>query len=184
MRYGESETEVVRAYVKTAKNPKGQLKLDNEMNFYRQVKGLRVPRVLCWNPFVLEAIDGRPATADDYDAIMSALRAFHVPREGDTSIVRYELYHKLVDRYDSVPSMDIRSVNGVKIPRFEDVLEFYRTVEVPPVQMCTIHGDPHFGNVLMDSEGPVFIDPTGRFDSCGVAEYDFAKVHLSLTGYN
>lgn len=188
MRYGESETIVIPAYVKMARNERGRKKLAEEIMFYRSVNGLRVPEVLGWNPLTLAAVDGRQATADDYTAIISALADFHDsnPHFGDPGeIIRYELYHKIKARYNvaGVPSLNIKSVNGTKIGSYERALEYFRTVKVPSTRMCMIHGDPHFGNIIIDDEGPVFIDPRGR-ELYGVAEYDLAKVHLSLTGYN
>jgi len=190
MRYGESETTVVPAYVKFAKNEKGALKLADEISFYRSVTDLRVPRVLSWNPFTVEAVDGRHATAEDYKQIVDALTMFHqTTRIGGESNIRYELFHKLKARYQMIetPCMNIKTVNGVPIGTFQQALNFLEKVEIPETYTCMIHGDPHFGNVLIDYEGPVFIDPKGSFGGrklYGVPEYDLAKVHLSLSGYN
>ena len=190
MRYGESETLVVPAFVKLAKNAQGRAKLLDEIAWYRAVRGLRVPDVINWNPLTLANVFGRPAEPSDAPAIIDALREFHAVTmvNGDpTEMIRYELYHKVKTRYEltGVPAQ-IKTVNGVELPRFEDALEFMRTVKIPKSHLCMIHGDPHLGNVLMDY-GPVFIDPRGRFGGkqlYGVPEYDFAKVHLSLTGYS
>lgn len=193
MRYGESETSVVRAYVKLAKNLDGKKKLARERLFYQVVTHLRVPRIVHLNPLTLLEVRGRHATEKDYQAVVKALSEFHeatrVP--GDpTDLIRFEIYQKIRDRYERsgfTPIIAPKSVNGVKIRSFESALEFLGAVDIPPATMCMIHGDPHFGNIIMDEQGPVFIDPRGSFggkDLYGVPEYDIAKVHLSLSGYN
>lgn len=193
MRYGQSETEVIRAYVKLPKNLAGRTKLTREILFYNCVNTLRVPRVLSMHPLTIEEIQGRQATADDYQSIIKALDDFHAANKiaGDpTELIRYEIYEKIKDRYEASglkPWIIPRTVNGVKIRRFSEALEFFRTVKIPPASMCMIHGDPHFGNIIVDEQGPVFIDPRGSFGGkalYGVPEYDIAKVHLSLSGYN
>lgn len=191
MRYGESETEVTRAYVKVAKNLAGKIKLAKERNFYHMVVNLRVPTVVNMNPLTLLEVPGRQANPTDYQAIIKALDDFHqstrVP--GDpTDLIRKEIYQKIKYRYQGFRFPAVaRTINGVKVRSFSEALEFFRTVQIPQASMCMIHGDPHFGNIIIDDDGPVFIDPRGTFggwDLYGVPEYDIAKVHLSLSGYN
>jgi len=75
-----------------------------------------------------------------------------------------------------VDNFEISSVNTV-----QTVLE-RKLPELCPEEesMVCIHGDPHFGNVLLSGESqPVFLDPAG-FLSGGDAAYDVGKMLLSL----
>lgn len=191
MRYGELHTKTQECFIKIPKTEEGSKKLEMEKDFYRNVQCLNVPKVLYWNPFVIEKIDGRNACADDYMIIMSELKFMHCLTEEYGVFedeARLELSAKLINRNLKKPEVVVDRVNGLEIPTMKQAIDFMSTVKIKVNRVSVIHGDPHFGNVLIDKNGEAwFIDPRGHFGNMklkGVPEYDYAKVHLSLCGYN
>lgn len=53
-------------------------------------------------------------------------------------------------------------------------------VEAPPSSMVIIHGDPHFGNVLLNNSDHVVLIDSGGFDEGGDVAYDVGKLLVSL----
>ena len=60
--------------------------------------------------------------------------------------------------------------------------------ETSKKQVCLVHGDPVFSNVIMTHQGLRFIDPRGKIGEdlslYGDINYDFAKVYQSIIGYD
>ena len=189
MRYGDAyhtidiNDDVVVKYTKLE-----EVDLRCEKLFYRTCTHLKMPKVIQWDPFTLERIRGRHASYDDYDEIIKQLSHMHqstTTLEVATDDIRYEIYDKLVQRYKPCPMKEY--INGVKIKTYEQALYFMKHVDIPLKYKCMIHGDPHFENIMVNEDGLYFIDPRGYFgktDLYGVAEYDIAKVHFALSGYN
>jgi len=164
--------------------------LEHEKNFYKNNRFLKMPRVISYDdPFVIERIYGRHTNESDYTQIIKNLTHLHESTQTNTPIseedVRIEIYDKLVKR--SKPYIHREYVNGIKIKTYEEAVEFMKHVPIPIMNSCIIHGDPHFDNIIVrDDDEMIFIDPRGYFGNnslYGIAQYDIAKVHFSLSGY-
>lgn len=187
MRYGDFTNTLVFEDDYVIKYSKDEEKLNYEKQFYHKCKYLNLPNVLSWSPFTIERIHGRHATYEDYENIIKSLTNMHSKTEKDVvcSCVRLEIYDKLVKRYK--PCIHKEYINGIKIKTYEQALNFMKTVEIPKLKTCMIHGDPHFDNIIIKDDCIYFIDPRGYFGDLllfGISEYDIAKVHFSLSGYN
>lgn len=90
---------------------------------------------------------------------------------------RYELERMFYDELGNKNDVDFSSI----------VSEILR-LDIREEQICFMHGDPVFSNVILDNGNPVFIDPRGNIDgittNCGFSSYDLAKVLQSLLGYD
>lgn len=161
---------------------------ENEKNFYKQNKHLKMPRVISYDPFILERIYARHVNESDYSHIIKNLN--HLHESTKTHIIseqdiRIEIYDKLVKRNTQYVHREY--INGIKIKTYEEALEFMKHVRIPLCYKCIIHGDPHFDNIFVRDDELIFIDPRGYFGNSilyGITEYDIAKVHFSLSGYN
>jgi dTDP-glucose pyrophosphorylase len=94
---------------------------------------------------------------------------------------------KLRSRYKEHEAFYAQAFKGAGFTMPDELLDAQRyfTVEDP----VFMHGDPVFSNVLLTLDGGLkLIDPRGRIGadmtSCGLAEYDTAKVAQALLGYD
>lgn len=122
-----------------------------------------------------------------------------VSKEEFSSLLRQETLLKLKDRYSEIKHIldqyPFSKVNGLPCLSFDECIhlveeETYKYIEKKSeYQLCYIHGDPQFNNILIDplTKQMVFLDPRGYFgDSLlfGIEEYDTAKVLFALSGYD
>ncbi|MFG6402485.1 hypothetical protein [Microbacterium sp. P04] len=81
----------------------------------------------------------------------------------------------------SAPGIDLEGSSIVSTREIPGICRKVQHVLTPESEsMVTIHGDPHFGNIIMArGQRPVLLDPSG-FMKGGDAAYDLGKVQLSL----
>jgi uncharacterized protein YozE (UPF0346 family) len=124
----------------------------------------------------------------------------HTTKEHITNLLYNETKQKLQQRYEEIkPILDsysfLKKVNNITLLTFDDLLEriekkVHDYVEsLHFFELCIIHGDCQFNNILYDSttDNIVFIDPRGYFgeeDLYGIPEYDEAKLRFALSGYD
>lgn len=130
--------------------------------------------------------------------ILHMSNALCISKEQYTRLVIMEACEKVLKRYDEIRHViekysHIKKVNNIRLTKFEDmiktikccVLDYIESVE--EYTLHPIHGDCQFNNVLFNSGEIVFIDPRGYFGSSkifGIKEYDIAKIHFALSGYD
>ena len=111
----------------------------------------------------------------------------------------FEMYTKPLARYETILSIlqgySFTNVNGVEIDTFHKVLDWIKEGAMKCIEnkqsfdMCLIHGDCQFNNILYksDTKELVFLDPRGYFghsELFGPVEYDSAKLLFALSGYD
>lgn len=192
---------------KKALNNRGLTLLENELNWYKNVKSSAVPEIIdsTVGSFTMSRIKGKPAFeyVNNFNAFETVNRIldslnFGEPEFVDTDVlhadIKYEAYTKVIERCESIkPILDsfgeIKMVNGIKIQPLEPMLK--RALKI----LCgsehsyqIIHGDPNFSNTMIEDDGTVkFIDPRGYFGHTklrGLKTYDEAKVLYALSGYD
>ena len=112
----------------------------------------------------------------------------------------YETYDKLLLRYNEYDSIikkysNIQYVNGIKVKSFKEIIEYIKNKIIEYIEtidsfiLYPIHGDCQFNNIMVlpNLTNILFIDPRGFFGSnklFGIKEYDIAKIHFALSGYD
>lgn len=122
-----------------------------------------------------------------------------VSKEEFTTLLRQETVIKVKDRYHEIKHIldqyPFSKVNGKPCLSFEECMNLVEKKTQDYIErqtsyeLCYIHGDPQFNNILIDpsTNQMVFLDPRGYFgDSLlfGVDHYDIAKVLFALSGYD
>jgi 4-hydroxy 2-oxovalerate aldolase len=81
----------------------------------------------------------------------------------------------------SAPSVSVEEKRLISVQELPDVLNDAGDALIPSAtDMVSIHGDPHFGNIVANrGDRPHLLDP-GPFTAGGDAAYDVAKMLLSL----
>jgi hypothetical protein len=141
--------------------------------------------------------------------VIGALENLHsldghtVPIEQARGDIRIEALTKIKSRCKEISGVieafgPVNTVNGKTVLGFGAVInglhrfidKFYVTQAGADerIDYSLIHGDPQFSNTMLNKNGDVvFIDPRGYFgqtQNYGLAEYDYAKVLYSLSGYD
>lgn len=124
-------------------------------------------------------------TLPQFESFLSAIKDLHSIKNGevDQNFVKISYYDKIVERYNS---HDYAKYHKSK-ETLNIILEFLQTYNYQ--QLCLIHGDPVFTNVIIDTNNQIkFIDMRGKiadkYTLGGDAIYDLAKIYQSLTGYD
>lgn len=123
-----------------------------------------------------------------------------VPKETIKRDLEIETCDKILTRFKEVsdvlePYFHIQTVNGIQLQSFDTIMkkiqrkihEYISSTE--DFIYTPIHGDCQFNNILYKKETDhlIFIDPRGYFGNSlllGMPEYDLAKVHFALSGYD
>lgn len=113
--------------------------------------------------------------------------------------IKIEFNHKVLERIENVKPLlscfsNIKYVNKIKIiynhhyiidEIYDYIKQYFNSKNV---KYNTIHGDPHFSNILTDNNNKIwFIDPRGYFGNTklfGIKEYDISKLMYSLSGFD
>jgi thiamine kinase-like enzyme len=134
---------------------------------------------------------------------LKQLHAFHYDKydENDSQdireLLRKETIIKILERYEEIKTIvnqiSIKSVNNVQLLDFTTIMEMIKTyidkIDITTLSLVLIHGDLNFNNILINkyTEELCFIDPKGSFgnlDLYGLKQYDIAKIHFALSGYD
>jgi hypothetical protein len=120
-------------------------------------------------------------------------------KESYTRLFYLEVIEKVRTRYNEVKEVlemfPFTHVNGQSCLTFEQAMEkveskFNAYIDSKTnYEICYIHGDPQFSNILYNKATGdfIFIDPRGYFgnqDVFGIRDYDLAKVLFALSGYD
>jgi len=125
---------------------------------------------------------------------------YSVSKEVIQQDIIYELITKIRTRLESVsPVIEkysyIDSVNSIKILSLNEIMDRLLVKVLAIIdskesfEYSIIHGDCQFNNILYNEEKDdiLFIDPRGYFgltELYGLSEYDTAKIHFALSGYD
>lgn len=175
-------------------------KIDGERFYYNALKNY--PEVKKYFPKLLEQTDEKIIiekvkginlsyllinnclSESQFKLFLEAIKHLHSIKTVDVTpdFVRIENRKKITERY--------REHNYSKYFKSKEtlakILEFVDSYEHKNI--CMIHGDPVFTNVLIDTDNVKLIDMRGKigkqFTVGGDAIYDLAKIYQSLTGYD
>jgi len=168
------------------------------------------------NKFVMSKINGTlaidvfnnshiPKQFEYLQAITNSLDSLHnqsnyiVDANTLLNDIKIEFYQKVITRVENIDSLlcyfnYIKSVNNIQIKyTYKHIINhMYSIINkkllIDGQKYCTIHGDPHMSNILIDpSDNIYFIDPRGYFGITkifGIKEYDISKIMYSLSGFD
>lgn len=198
---------------KRSKNSYGDEKILKEINFFKFIitNNIKFPTPFIYeffnNGYKMEYInESIPLYKHinknncDYflNKIFNELSNLHqVVHERDVNIydeLKNETIIKILNRnthINEIVNLNINVVNGTKILSYDDILikikRYIKNFKSKRFDLCLIHGDLNFNNILVKDEDIFFIDPKASFGNIelfGIKEYDFAKIKFALSGYD
>ena len=176
-------------------------KIDGERYYYNSIKNY--PNISNFFPKILEQNDDKIIiekvkginfsylftnnclTEMQFLNFLRAIKTLHLVKNVDVTpdFIKVENRNKILERY--------KNHNYGRYFKSEEtltkILEFVDSYQHKNI--CLIHGDPVFTNVLIDDENKIkLIDMRGKIGNKytvgGDAIYDLAKIYQSLTGYD
>ena len=124
----------------------------------------------------------------DLHRLLLTLEMFHSSKESKVLEINANANYtkKISERYLANLSLYEKLNGSDRI--FELLMGKLGHYETSKKQVCLVHGDPVFSNVIMTHQGLRFIDPRGKIGEdlslYGDINYDFAKVYQSIIGYD
>lgn len=205
-------------FIKKGKGLFGKKKINHEISFYKYIKennlDFSMPLLISYNDGeiilayiknckTMTSVINKTNFLKYYTMINEELKKIHIncleinydTLNKDLSIeIKYKILNRFLD-YDWKSNNvynSIKSVNNVIIKNVniysDKILEKLKIYLKNRNYYNLIHGDPHLGNILLDSSNKLYlIDPRGYYGNTnlfGIIEYDYAKLMFGMSGYS